>query len=649
MNVLETLLVIYSLLLILNGAVAIALWFVYRKPILLSLIAIWAFTLLNFAIQAATLNSAAGSILGFGTYIFSCWFLSRLISTVLHQEFLFRPFWFTWALSLALFTLAHFLDTAFWVQSLPIACAVAAPQLYWAYRALTTTKGKSSALVKLFACVLLANGLHFLDYPFLRAIPEMAVLGYSLVIATTMLFGILLPCIINNFLAELLANKLREEIESHKATEVELESALIAAERSAKAKTIFLANMSHEIRTPINGILGLNDLLLESSLSNNQRLYALQVRKSSDELLNLINNVLTLSKLESSEIPLQLQPFTIRTLIKDIANHYVGQDMQECVLIFENSPTHDIWIAADEGKIKQIIYNLVNNAVKHSQGTTINCSLTYLAFDDNQGELLLEVKDDGRGVEKSKISQLTRRFEQSEYSQKGGVGLGLSIVIEMLGAMDGSLYIDSDKGKGFIARCTIPAERCEASDQSTQTTHSVEYPNYATVLPTTADSNNTEANTHTEESPAEKESYNDFFVLIVEDNPVNQMVIEGMLKKLVLPYKLAADGAQMRALYRQYKGRIACVLMDIQLPDANGLDLIREIRAENDPVKILVISAFAFNEDEDVAKKAGADGYLRKPYHFDHFKNALAVLYQMPLPEKSVAANHDVTKKFPLN
>ncbi|RYZ95022.1 MAG: hypothetical protein EOO68_19220, partial [Moraxellaceae bacterium] len=335
MNVLETLLVIYSLLLILNAALAIVLWFVYRKPILLSLIGTWAFTLLNFAIQAATLNSAAGSILGFGTYIFSCWFLSRIISTVLHQEFLFRPFWFAWGLSLALFTLAHFLNAPFWVQSMPIACAVAAPQLYWAYRALTTATGKSSALVKLFACVLLANGIHFLDYPFLRAIPEMAVLGYSLVIATTMLFGILLPCIINNFLAELLANKLREEIVSHKATELELESALIAAERSAKAKTVFLANMSHEIRTPINGILGLNDLLLESSLTNSQRQYALQVRKSSDELLNLINNVLTLSKLESSEVPLQLQSFAIHGLIKDIANHYAGQDMQECALVFE--------------------------------------------------------------------------------------------------------------------------------------------------------------------------------------------------------------------------------------------------------------------------------------------------------------------------
>ena len=131
----------------------------------------------------------------------------------------------------------------------------------------------------------------------------------------------------------------------------------------------------------------------------------------------------------------------------------------------------------------------------------------------------------------------------------------------------------------------------------------------------------------------------DYFVLIVEDNLVNQMVIEGMLRKLELPYKIAADGAQTRSLYRQHKGKLACILMDIQLPDASGLDLIREIRAEGDAVKILVISAFAFNEDEETAKKSGADGYLRKPYHFDHFKNALSVLYQTPVPAKPAAAN----------
>lgn len=643
MNVLETLLVVYSLLLILNGAVAIVLWFVYRKPILISLIGTWAFTLFNFASQAATLNTELGSILGFGTYIFSSWCLCRIISTVLHEPFEFRPFWLSWVASLILLAVGHLAQLDFWLKSLPIACALAAPQLYWAYRALRSPSDKSSALVKLFACVLMVNGLHFLDYPFLRPIPEMAVVGYSVVIATTMLFGILLPCIINNFLAGLLANKLRNEIESHKATELELESALIAAERSAKAKTIFLANMSHEIRTPINGILGLNDLLLESPLNEHQRAYANQVRKSSDELLNLVNNVLTLSKLESSEVPLHLKSFCLHALIKDVANHYAVQGTHECVVKFTQTPSLSMWVIADEGKIKQIIYNLINNALKHSQCKTIECSLAFSPIHNNRGELHLDIRDDGKGVEKAKIGRLTRRFEQNEYSQKGGVGLGLSIVIEMLSAMDGSLEIDSDTGKGFSTRCTIPAERCEAStqtDAATQQAHVIPADETSLIIP--ASHSNASAAVKPVEQAEQLEpsaTINDYFVLIVEDNPVNQMVIEGMLKKLELPFKTAADGAQTRALYRQYKGKFACILMDIQLPDASGLDLIREIRAEADPVKILVISAFAFNEDEETAKKAGADGYLRKPYHFDHFKNALTVLYQTPAPSKPNAAN----------
>ncbi|HMU66088.1 MAG TPA: response regulator, partial [Cellvibrionaceae bacterium] len=615
---------------------------VYRKPILISLIGTWAFTLFNFASQAATLNTELGSILGFGTYIFSSWCLCRIIATVLHGDFSFRPFWLGWGGSLILLAAAHLLQLDFWIKSLPIACAVAAPQLYWAYRALRGPADKSSALIKLFAAVLLINGLHFIDYPFLRPIPEMAVVGYSVVIATTMLFGILLPCIINNFLAGLLANKLRNEIESHKATELELESALIAAERSAKAKTIFLANMSHEIRTPINGILGLNDLLLESPLNEHQRAYANQVRKSSDELLNLVNNVLTLSKLESSEVPLQLKAFSLEALIKDIANHYAVQGTQECVLKFSQNPSIATWVIADEGKIKQIIYNLINNALKHSQCNTIECSLDCVSVHNNQGELQLDIRDNGKGVERAKISQLTRRFEQNEYSQKGGVGLGLSIVIEMLAAMDGSLEIDSDTGKGFSTRCTIPIECCAA--QASEPTVATAPPANAIAATDThlimpADSSHSRTPVEPAATPETPATINDYFVLIVEDNPVNQMVIEGMLKKLELPFKTAANGAQTRALYRQFKGKFACILMDIQLPDASGLDLIREIRAEDDPVKILVISAFAFNEDEETAKRAGADGYLRKPYHFDHFKNALTVLYQTQAPTKPTAAN----------
>lgn len=638
MNVLETLLVVYILLLVLNGAVAIVLWFVYRKPILISLIGAWAFTLLNFASQAATLNSEVGSILGFSTYIFSSWCLCRITAIILQEDFRFRPFWIGFGGALILFTLAHAMGLNFWAKSLPIALAVAAPQLYWAYRALRGKADKSSALIKLFACVLLANGLHFLDYPFLRPIPEMAVVGYSVVIATTMLFGILLPCIINNFLAGLLANKLRNEIESHKATELELESALIAAERSAKAKTIFLANMSHEIRTPINGILGLNDLLLESSLTDSQRAYANQVRKSSDELLNLVNNVLTLSKLESSEVPLHLKSFCLQSLVKDLASHYAVQGTQDITLIFDQEPTLSTWVIADEGKIKQIIYNLINNALKHSQCKNIHCSLKYFPIQANRGEIHVEIRDDGKGVEKAKIGQLTRRFEQDQYSQKGGVGLGLSIVIEMLSAMDGSLEIDSDVGEGFFTRCTIPAESCEVlADGARRPAPEIQKGEESELVISPAQQSLQPV--IVAEDTGVTDSINDYFVLIVEDNPVNQMVIEGMLRKLELPYRIASDGAETRALYRQFKGKFACILMDIQLPDASGLDLIREIRAEGDEVKILVISAFAFNEDEETAKKAGADGYLRKPYHFEHFKNALSELYKTPLPAKPTAAN----------
>lgn len=281
MSPLETLLIVYMFLLVLNAGVAVVLWTVYHKPILWLLIGVWVFTLINFLAQAATLNSPIGSILGFSSYIFTVWCLCKILAQVVKQPFNFRPMGALFGLGL-LASLVGMLsygavswsDPILVYLALPIALALAAPQLIWAWRVLRMGHEPGLRLVKWFSVVLLINGLHFLDYPFLRPIPEFAVLGYSIVIATSMLFGILLPCIINNFLANQLAAQLLDEIESHKATELELEQALKAAERSSKAKTIFLANMSHEIRTPINGIVGLNDLILESALTEQQKTYA---------------------------------------------------------------------------------------------------------------------------------------------------------------------------------------------------------------------------------------------------------------------------------------------------------------------------------------------------------------------------------------
>jgi signal transduction histidine kinase/CheY-like chemotaxis protein len=615
---LETLLIVYIMLLVLNAGVSVVLWSIYRKPILIQLIGVWGFTLLNFLSQAVTLQSPLGSILGFSSYMLVAWCLCTILAEVTDKPLNFRPFFVGYLLGLGAFAALAAGGAGFTLMALPVAIAVAAPQLFWALRVLRQSTERDLALVKWFAAILLINGLHFLDYPFLRPIPEAAVFGYSIVIATCMLFGILLPCIINNFLSNQLARQLLEEIESHKATELQLEDALASAEKSSKAKTIFLANMSHEIRTPINGIVGLNDLLLESTLTQQQRGYAQQVKRSGDELLNIVNNILTLAQLESSEVPLHMKRFSLQHLVNDVISHYEVRGTGGCCLRIDPQSQLQVWVVADDGKIKQILYNLINNAIKHSQASEIRCLVTFECFRPGEGELTLAITDNGQGIPKHKIAKLSRRFEQDEYSAKGGVGLGLSIVIEMIGAMEGSFFIDSDEGRGLTAHCSIPVALAPSGEYVAPKSHE--------LAPQASKDETTLTASHVHLEPMRSDD--DTLILIVEDNPVNQLVIEGMLKKLQLPFRLAVNGAQAMELYHQNRDRLRCVLMDIQLPDASGLDLIAQIRATGDTVGILVLSAFAFSEDEDKALAVGANGYLRKPYHFDHLKKALQQIDQ---------------------
>lgn len=345
------------------------------------------------------------------------------------------------------------------------------------------------------------------------------------------------------------------------------------------------------------------------------------MKKSSDELLNIVNNILTLAQLESSEVPLQPKVFCLQQLANDILAHYNLRGTGESTLHLTPGSDLQIAVLADEGKIKQVCYNLINNAIKHSHASDIYFALGCVTHRPDEGEMWLSVTDNGVGIPRDKIAHLTRRFEQDEYSTKGGVGLGLSIVIEMLSAMEGSFFVDGDKGKGLTARCVIPVTLvdkvtdvapwealCEELNRK-RTSYFAQDESLAAAM---------SAGDFEKIDPATSK-----IVLIVEDNPVNQMVIEGMLKKMDLPYQLATNGRQAMELYRHYKHRLYCILMDVQLPDANGLDLIAEIRAGGDKVKILVLSAFAFSEDEERATQVGADGYLRKPYHFEHLKNAL--------------------------
>ena len=610
MEPLKTLLWVYPLLLLLNAAIAVSLWVIYRKSIFGLLVGVWGFTLINFVAQGVALKSPIFSVLTFSSYIVTVWCLCQILSQTTRTHFTFRPYWLLFGLAFAFSIALYNLGLSFTWFALPLALAVAAPQIIIACNVLF--KKQKQRLNHVFAVVLLINGLHFIDYPFLRPLPEAAVFGYSIVIATSMLFGVLLPCIINNFLAHILTLKLRDEIKNHEITAAELEQALASAERASRAKTIFLANMSHHLRTPINGIVGLNDLLLESHLDQPQQLLAQQLRASSHELLSMIDNVLTMSLLESEKVKLYPKAFSIQTLINDVFDHYAASICGNLRLINRVNGSHNRWVLADLLKIKQICINVIDNAIKHSQGQTASLSIE---LNDLTQQLHITLEDDGVGIPTQRLPTLTLPFEQEIAALHCGVGLGLSIVRALAELMSGDVQLESTPNQGMRVQCRIPVtliegELVEASPAALAATL------HASRAETQCDVATTNADTSTKINPNK-------LVLVVEDNPVNCMVIGGMLKKLLLNFCIAENGAKAMELYAEHKNNLSCILMDVQLPDANGLELVEKIRTGGDDVAILVISAFAFGDDEDKALKKGANAYLRKPYHLIQFKNAL--------------------------
>lgn len=616
MGPLETLLWVYPLLLLLNGCVAIALWAIYRQFIFGLLVGVWASTLLNFAAQGALLDAPLAGILAFSSYIVSAWFLCHILCFITHQQFSFRTYWGIYLLALTVSVAVYFFGAGFSLIALPLAIAVAAPQVSFALKALKNSQ--LPTLVRIFSIVLLVNGLHFIDYPFLRPIPEAAIFGYSLVIATSMLFGVLLPCVINNFLADELTLQLRNEVNNHQKTSLEREQALVVAEQALRAKAVFLANVSHHLRTPINGIMGLNDLLLDSPLKPEQQHLVQNIRASSNELLGIVDNVLTISLLESEKVKLYPKAISIQQLVNDVFDHYASSGPLQLRLINQVDASHSEWIYADALKIRRICFNLVDNALKHSEGAVATLGLSLV--DSN---LHITLVDDGKGVAPERLENLALPFKQEVQSIHSGMGLGLSIVRELVTLMSGQVQFESKPGEGLRVHCQIPVKRITGDYIA---------PSLAAQIASGQLTNHSQVNDtehpqvdEVKHKPVAEKSVTEknHLVLVVEDNPVNRMVISGMLKKLAVDFCMAEDGSQAMVLYKQHKNHLACILMDVQLPDANGLDLVEEIRAEGDKVPVLVISAFTFGNDEARALEVGANAYLRKPYHFDEFKNAL--------------------------